>query len=697
MSQHNLKFAPSILARLGEELLPNFDQGIIELVRNSYDADALECTVTLNNVSKPGGSITIRDTGIGMDRNKIESAWLVLGHSSKRGTKTTPNGRIQVGDKGLGRLAALRMGTSVIVHSYPEQYPNSKYSNEEHNVELDWVKFDQSSTVDEISVEIESLDLPNQTLSGTTIIIRDLKQKISKQEAERLARSLMLLSNPFEKVNDFKLKLVCSEYPELEKLVKTGYLSEAEFVIKAKLNSDGTAEAEIYDWKDTILWKTSSSDWFTRKNKSNSPTYKAPRAEFELSIFQLDNSSFATRAINKRQVSTWLKAVGGVHVYHNDFRVHPYGDEGSDWLDMNLARVNSPSIRPSTNTSIGRISIFDESKVLQQKTDRVGFIEDENFHELKRFITDALNWYANQRTQLATKIKEAQKSEDEQNVKDKESALKEAIQNLPDPIIKKQLRAAFKASKVASLKQTKHLKEDLKLYRSLATAGTTTAVFSHEISKPIAEIPESLSSAERLVRMNSDATLYKRYKERTSNILGYLSRLSHFAELQLDLLKRNKRRNGVIEVVPVILELLNNFQPLLDKEVITINFDHTGVENPKLNGSICILEAIITNCLTNSMRAFRTENFDVDTRTIEIHLAQEADNSLLIRVSDNGPGITELSTADVWLPGITTIEDGTGFGLTIVKDSVSDLGGRCRVDAKGHLGGATFYFEFITL
>ncbi|MDN4706668.1 ATP-binding protein [Vibrio parahaemolyticus] len=81
--KHTLKFAPSILSRLGEELLPNFDQGIIELVRNSYDADALKCTVTLNNIMDPGGSIFIEDNGIGMDESSISNGWLVLGHSSK--------------------------------------------------------------------------------------------------------------------------------------------------------------------------------------------------------------------------------------------------------------------------------------------------------------------------------------------------------------------------------------------------------------------------------------------------------------------------------------------------------------------------------------------------------------------------------------------------------------------------------------
>ena len=53
-----------ILRRLGEELVPNIDQGIIELVRNAYDADATKCIVTLSNVRHPGGRIRIEDDAI---------------------------------------------------------------------------------------------------------------------------------------------------------------------------------------------------------------------------------------------------------------------------------------------------------------------------------------------------------------------------------------------------------------------------------------------------------------------------------------------------------------------------------------------------------------------------------------------------------------------------------------------------------
>jgi signal transduction histidine kinase len=695
MTTHQLKFAPTILARLGEELLPNFDQGIIELVRNAYDADATECIITLVNITKPGGQIKINDNGCGMDENSISNGWLVLGSSTKRGAGMTQNGRVQVGDKGLGRLAALRMGKVTRLISRPSNNPHTTLSNSAFDTTLIWETFDKQTTIDKVDIDIHSAALEEEVQSGTDIEINNLHNKITKPEVERLARSLMLLSNPFEEVNDFTLTFRCNEYPEYEKLVKEGYLSEAEFILKAELNSDGKASAKVLDWKGEIIWTTTSDDWFTSKKDVN-PIYQAPKAKFELSMFLLDETSFATRNINKTQVSKWLKALGGVHIYHNDFRVHPYGDEGSDWLDMNLARVNNPGIRPSTNNSIGRVNISDESKVLQQKTDRVGFIENEAFSELKRFVKDSLNWYAYKRQKLSEQKKEAARNADSKAVKDKKAALDSAIKDVKDKATQTKIKEAVKAANTATEKHTRHLKDDLKLYRTLATAGTTTAVFSHEISKPLVEIPVSLASAERLVKASCDSNVFTKYKLRTDNILSYLHRLSHFAELQLNLLKKNKRRNGSINVQVIIEELVDNFRPLLEREKIEIIFNNYTTETPKLNGAPCILEAIITNCLTNSMKAFQVENFAVDKRIICIKANSEK-NILTIQIDDNGPGIAGISVEDIWFPGMTTMENGTGFGLTIVKDSVADLGGSCRVEPRGPLGGATFYFEFKTL
>ena len=100
MSTEHLRFAPDILSRLGEELIPHPDQGMIELVRNSYDADAVNCTVELIDTQQPGGTLRIIDDGIGMASHAIVSGWLVVGRSTKsEGKRTKRFRRLPVGPR----------------------------------------------------------------------------------------------------------------------------------------------------------------------------------------------------------------------------------------------------------------------------------------------------------------------------------------------------------------------------------------------------------------------------------------------------------------------------------------------------------------------------------------------------------------------------------------------------------------------
>ncbi|MCY4668553.1 MAG: ATP-binding protein, partial [Rhodococcus sp.] len=66
---------------------------------------------------------------------------------------------------------------------------------------------------------------------------------------------------------------------------------------------------------------------------------------------------------------------------------------------------------------------------------------------------------------------------------------------------------------------------------------------------------------------------------------------------------------------------------------------------------------------------------------------------VLIGVLDNGPGIRPQLADRVWLPGVTSDDNGTGLGLTIVRDTVVDLGGEARAVARGELGGAEFIID----
>jgi signal transduction histidine kinase len=164
-----------------------------------------------------------------------------------------------------------------------------------------------------------------------------------------------------------------------------------------------------------------------------------------------------------------------------------------------------------------------------------------------------------------------------------------------------------------------------------------------------------------------------------------------FANFPLHLLKREKRRSGVIDVHSVIDDTVELFQPFFEDSKIEIKTIKVN-QIPHIRGSIALVEAILTNLLTNTINAFQVEGARNQGRQIIIS-TEILGNNVRLKVLDNGLGIKDIELDEIWLPGITTTPGGTGFGLTIVKDSVKDMRGKVRAIANGELGGAEFAVE----
>jgi signal transduction histidine kinase len=675
MKQH-FRFAPDILARLGEELIPNPEQGIVELVKNAYDADASTCVVELENVSQLGGKVVVRDDGNGMDIEDISNGWLVIGKSQKAQARerTMKYQRLPVGDKGLGRLAALRLGEQVTLNTVPVDEPNTSYS-----LNIDWEAFARAEVVEDVSFEVERSDANNNL--GTEIIINNTKTPLNTYAVQRLARELILLADPFENRFGFYPRLIAPEFKEYEELVNNAYFEDAEFHLRAELDDNGRANAWLYDWKGNLLFDVSHSH--LRESQ-----YQAPAAQFDLWVFILDAQTFSTRKSSVGEVRNWLRSFGGVHLYHRGLRVRPYGDPGHDWLEMNLSRARSPEERPSTNTSIGKIVVDDPNDELVQKTDRLGFIESEEFNDLREFAIDAMNWMASRRLDLAEKRRERKRRQaSTSTTKAKENLDKIIEEKLPEQA-QKEFKQRIQNYERAVEKEAVALREDLQLYRTLATAGTTSAVFAHETSKPATLISKVAERIESVGKSELGDDYSRILSDPVELLRSVANSLLSFARFPLHLLKREKRRTGIVQVKDVIEDLIQLFQPFLRDARININFDAPS-ENVMVVGSIALIEAIITNLITNAINAFNTEGAEIENRQLLIRISASNENAI-IRVMDNGPGIRGITLDEMWLPGRTTTSGGTGFGLTIVRDSVADLDGEVSAVANGELGGAEF-------
>jgi signal transduction histidine kinase len=679
----HLRFAPGILRRLGEELNPNPDQGIIELVRNAYDADATTCRIELTQVDKSGGTIRIDDDGAGMSQSDLINGWLILGKSSKQTDRITPTGRRVVGNKGLGRLAALRLGQIAIVETKTHR------TSKRLRLRLDWNLFDRASVVEAVPLTIEQIEPLPKVSSGTTVTIEKLRAALTHGEVRRLARSLVLLADPFGNKGSFRPSLVAPEFKDLEKLVRSAYFDQAEYHLVATL-SGGLVTAQVLDYKGDTLFE-GTHEQIRRPIDKLTPPYEAPNAVFDLWVFRLDAETFSTRTVTLSEVQQWLREFGGVHLYDRGLRVHPYGDKGQDWLDMNLARVRSPELRPGTNTALGRVTVQDDEELLIQKTDRSGFIENQAFTDLRQFATDALEWMARKRLQQRESRRATSKQEVPPSIKDAASRIETALKKIA-PASRKQIEEAVGKYQKARDKEARSLREDLQLYRTLSTVGTTSAVLAHELKKPVRQI----SAMARMIERTGKRELGDRYSQTLENPVAQIIRASDslktFANVTTNLLEKEKRRQGRVSVSTVVAGIIDLLRPFLEESLVTVSTEF-GENEPAIFGSIASCESIVANLITNSLNAFGYQHAKPTKRKISISTKVNV-NGLELRVDDNGPGIQGLDLKEIWLPGQTTTPGGTGLGLTIVRDAVIELGGNVTAIPKGPLGGAQFCIAF---
>lgn len=96
---------------IGTENFSNPEGAIIELVKNTYDADSPCCYILFDGNDGQITEIYIIDYGSGMDISTIQDCWMQIGTDDKQRNVETGNGRIKSGAKGIGRFALNRLGS----------------------------------------------------------------------------------------------------------------------------------------------------------------------------------------------------------------------------------------------------------------------------------------------------------------------------------------------------------------------------------------------------------------------------------------------------------------------------------------------------------------------------------------------------------------------------------------------------------
>ena len=154
---------------------------------------------------------------------------------------------------------------------------------------------------------------------------------------------------------------------------------------------------------------------------------------------------------------------------------------------------------------------------------------------------------------------------------------------------------------------------------------------------------------------------------------------------------RSLARKGEFEVVP--LDLSNVVQEVgalvqTDTIVRGVRLSIAADSGLPVRGDKVQLQQVMLNLLLNAFDAVK----ELPTTEREVAVRAERDgDSVRVRVTDRGPGLSPEQLQKLFTPFFTSKRDGMGLGLSISRSIIEAHGGQLRA-ANNSLGGATFEF-----
>ena len=671
-SADNLSFhvKPRILRLLGDQLIRDANVAVFELVKNAYDADATTCTVTLahpDNASQ--ARLEIEDDGCGMDEERLRNVWMVIATDFRAlqragNVRTTRFHRFPLGEKGLGRLSAHKLGHFIRLITRVK-------GGEELVVEFDWDRLENTEDLRHATVILQRRNpksFPGNK-HGTILEVSRLRETWTRGELRRLYRAINSLCSPFKGPDDFQVIL---ETPGCESWVDNLFASE-EASRCAQYHVKGWFEGKEARFKyDFIVPPNTDSQLTPRKEavyvpqvekrdgRKNIPidlsAYKIGRVEFEFWLFDRDPAVIRSVTDDVKGLKTYLDENGGIRIYRDGIRVYDFGEPGNDWLNLDLRRVNTPTARTSNNQILGVLRLdATQSGDLREKSNREGFIESQAYADFRDAVTSVLT------NVEAEKIKDQKRL---RSVLGKGTGQKifTKLTELRDILAQKGILEEVEP-------RLKEVEKELEIYRDqllhAAVPGLSIGIMLHGAEKILEELREAAKKdgepsrvkelVERLYRAMRPVTNLLKNPGVAKTSAGVLIKEARFStELRL-------RRHGI---------------RLID----CTDGDYYDF---RIEGSKQMLVASIANLVDNSIHWLEIKS--PPEKLIYISTTNNLEGGPSIVVADNGPGFGNDNPEDLVAPFFSRRNGGMGLGLYIVNEVMRVNKGRLLFPSPGDI------------
>jgi signal transduction histidine kinase len=737
-----LKIRPyaRLLTMLGEQLIKNERIALMELIKNSYDADAEWVKLSFESFGdnykiQSESKIVIEDSGCGMTIDTIKKHWLNPATPEKKKRKekknTTEKGRILQGEKGIGRFAILKLGRviTIITRAKGEEseqvinYDFSMYDDDfltqnhkEKELFLEDLTVSVSSRVPQIIVEgpiiIGHSQKKKRVPYGTRIEISNLKGTWNESKVEDVYRDISRLQPIFDSINSIKTDFQVFIYKnediqnfQEEYLDKLHILLEDRSVIKIE-NGCFDADKNVFifsmngvstaiEINDPLI---KGDNFFTKRFGKAGKIYDERGIEcgsFKFGFYIFDFSSQAPMKFSLDKEDKNILRGHRIYLYRDGIRVYPYGDPEDDWLRIDAYRGTiSAGAFLSNDQVVGYVNISQkDNPELIDKTNREGLIEQGNATEDFICLIQTFLSYIRKRPYKQYQLGlENKKNNDifktEQVQKDFDELKIVTLENKKAQSILAKAEKEYKAERQYLIQRAETTEE-------LAGVGLSVETASHDIMGIMGRV---LANLDGLIKdlMNSEADEID--KESLSKELRSIRGGMSFIEAQLKdiqlLFKSSKQRRKLLRVKDIIEKVERIYKRIMLKEKILLNIKTVG--SPLIAKTTdAVLLQLLLNLIDNAI--FWLMQINTSDKKIEIVLDG---NKCRMIFADNGPGVSKDDAPYIFEPFYSGKgEEGRGLGLYIARqllernDYSIDL---ADIKADKVLSGANFVVNFFS-
>ena len=413
-----------LLRELGERREPN-ERGILppaagsrnwrhlrDMAVSAVDLDAPEAEELIEELNDAGNRrefivvlrganrIDVDDDGDGMSAETLEGVYLTIGTGNRAREREQQEAdeaeedddqddaaeeddedsepvHVILGEKGLGRLSAMRLGEALEVITGTED------DGHWNVLSINWNDFADAADEDISSVEFEPEEgrVKGPDEKGTLVRITSLTSAWSYDKLDALAReNFSKLVDPFSP-RSLPLKLryngVDVEIPPFSSFI----LDHAHGVFTADLDFDGQGQPWLHGTMDYRLRnrrRTLDFRGHEVASLANDTTADTLRrmGPFKLEVYWFNRrvlkriDGIGDLAAVRRLLAGWA---GGVSLYRDGYRVNPYGGAKDDWLDLDRDAFSTSGFKLNRGQIVGRARIGKrQNKYLVDQSNREG-------------------------------------------------------------------------------------------------------------------------------------------------------------------------------------------------------------------------------------------------------------------------------------------------------------------------------------